>query len=91
MLWIMSITLLAIYITCMFTVCSLTFKKGYKVLGIVGIFFPDPLADRCGYAAQAGLAVRARASHEAAGLTGTQRKRSYTYAQRKTEHSAHLG
>lgn len=40
MLWIMSITLLAIYITCMFTVCSLTFKKGYKVLGIVGIFFP---------------------------------------------------
>ncbi|HYJ12803.1 MAG TPA: hypothetical protein VEW66_04390 [Thermomicrobiales bacterium] len=28
------------YITCLFTVCSLTFRKGYTVLGIVGIFIP---------------------------------------------------
>lgn len=40
MLWILSVTLLAIYIACVFTVCSLTFQKGYKVLGWVGIFFP---------------------------------------------------
>jgi len=32
--------LLIIYITCIFTVCLLTFRKGYTVLGIVGIFFP---------------------------------------------------
>lgn len=38
--WVLSITLLAIYIACIFTVCSLTFQKGYKVLGWVGIFFP---------------------------------------------------
>jgi hypothetical protein len=40
MLWILSFTLFAIYIACVFTVCSLTFQKGYKVLGWVGIFFP---------------------------------------------------
>lgn len=40
MLWILSITLFAIYITCIFTVCSLTFQKGHKLLGWLGIFFP---------------------------------------------------
>jgi hypothetical protein len=38
--WILTIALLTLYITCLFTVCSLTFQKGYTVLGIVGIFFP---------------------------------------------------
>jgi len=38
--WILSWTLLMIYITALFTVCSLTFRKGYTVLGIVGIFIP---------------------------------------------------
>lgn len=38
--WVLSITLLSIYIACVFTVCSLTFQKGYRVLGWVGIFFP---------------------------------------------------
>jgi hypothetical protein len=28
------------YISCLFTVCGLTFQKGYTVLGIVGIFLP---------------------------------------------------
>jgi hypothetical protein len=37
MLWFM---LVSIYITCLFTVCSLTFQKGRTVLGIVGIFAP---------------------------------------------------
>lgn len=32
--------LLAFYIACLFTVCRLTFQKGHKLLGIVGIFFP---------------------------------------------------
>ena len=38
--WVLSITLLTIYIACVCTVCSLTFQKGYRVLGWVGIFFP---------------------------------------------------
>jgi hypothetical protein len=38
--WFLAITLLSIYIACLFTVCGLTFQKGYKVLGWVGIFFP---------------------------------------------------
>jgi hypothetical protein len=38
--WILSFSLLMIYITCLFTVCSLTFQKGHTLLGIVGIFFP---------------------------------------------------
>jgi hypothetical protein len=37
MLWFM---LFSFYITCLFTVCSLTFQKGRTVLGIVGIFAP---------------------------------------------------
>ena len=38
--WILSFSLLMIYITCLFTVCSLTFQKGHTLLGIVGIFIP---------------------------------------------------
>ena len=38
--WFLSAMLFIIYITCIFTVCLLTFKKGYMVLGILGIFFP---------------------------------------------------
>lgn len=36
-LWIL---LFVFYIFCLMTVCRLTFSKGYKVLGIVGIFLP---------------------------------------------------
>jgi hypothetical protein len=38
--WILSISLFILYFMCLVTVCMLTFKKGYVVLGIVGIFFP---------------------------------------------------
>ena len=38
--WILSTTLFVIYIFCIFTVCSLTFSKGYTLMGIVGIVFP---------------------------------------------------
>ncbi len=38
--WTLMAVLLAIYLVCLFTVCSLTFSKGYTVLGIIGIFFP---------------------------------------------------
>jgi hypothetical protein len=38
--WIFGFMLLSLYITCLFTVCSLTFQKGRTVLGIVGIFAP---------------------------------------------------
>ncbi len=37
---ILYFVLIAFYITCLFTVCRLTFQKGHKLLGIVGIFFP---------------------------------------------------
>jgi hypothetical protein len=40
MLWILSVTLLAIYIACLFTVVRVTFQKGYRLLGWLGIFFP---------------------------------------------------
>lgn len=36
-LWII---LAGFYISCLFTVCILTFRKGHTVLGIVGIIFP---------------------------------------------------
>jgi hypothetical protein len=32
--------LFSFYITCIFTVCSMTFQKGRTLLGIVGIFVP---------------------------------------------------
>ncbi|HEY7125729.1 MAG TPA: hypothetical protein VH540_17365 [Ktedonobacterales bacterium] len=38
--WILVSTLFVLYIMCLVTVCMLTFKKGYVVMGIVGIFFP---------------------------------------------------
>jgi hypothetical protein len=38
--WTLGFMLLSLYITCIFTVCSMTFQKGYTVLGIVGIFLP---------------------------------------------------
>ena len=38
--WVLASTLFIIYMMCLVTVCMLTFKKGYLVLGILGIFFP---------------------------------------------------
>jgi hypothetical protein len=38
--WFLAFSLLMIYITCLFTVCSLTFQKGHTLLGIIGIFIP---------------------------------------------------
>ena len=38
--WIFGFMLFSFYITCVFTVCSLTFAKGRTILGIVGIFVP---------------------------------------------------
>jgi hypothetical protein len=38
--WIFGFVLFSFYITCIFTVCSLTFQKGHTILGIVGIFVP---------------------------------------------------
>jgi hypothetical protein len=38
--WILWVVFVTFYISCLFTVCALTFQKGYTVLGIVGIFFP---------------------------------------------------
>ena len=38
--WILSSILFIIYFFCLFTVCLLTFRKGYVVLGIIGIFIP---------------------------------------------------
>lgn len=38
--YVLSFTLFTIYLFLLLTVCSLTFRKGYSLLGIVGIFFP---------------------------------------------------
>lgn len=38
--WFLWITLATIYIVCLFTVCALTFRKGYFALGVIGIFLP---------------------------------------------------
>ena len=38
--WTLSILLGALYIVALFTICVLTFRKGYVILGIIGIFFP---------------------------------------------------
>jgi hypothetical protein len=38
--WVLSTILVVFYIVCLFTVCSLTFKKGRTLLGIAGIFMP---------------------------------------------------
>lgn len=38
--WIAVSSLVAMYLVAMFTVCMYTFRKGYTILGIIGIFFP---------------------------------------------------
>ena len=38
--WIFTSSLLIIYFFLLFTVCFLTFRKGYILLGIIGIFIP---------------------------------------------------
>jgi hypothetical protein len=38
--WVLWFLLASFYITCLFTVCLMTFQKGHTVLGIIGIFFP---------------------------------------------------
>jgi hypothetical protein len=38
--WILGTALVTLYIFCLFTVCTLTFRKGYVALGILGIFLP---------------------------------------------------
>jgi hypothetical protein len=38
--WTLWLLLASFYIFCVFTVCLLTFKKGYVGLGIIGIFVP---------------------------------------------------
>lgn len=38
--WVLASLLFSIYFFCLFTVCMLTFRKGYFVLGIIGIFVP---------------------------------------------------
>ncbi|HEX6557258.1 MAG TPA: hypothetical protein VF026_31130 [Ktedonobacteraceae bacterium] len=38
--WVLASLLFSIYFFCLFTVCMLTFRKGYVLLGIIGIFVP---------------------------------------------------
>jgi hypothetical protein len=38
--WILWSSLVTLYVFCVFTVCGLTFRKGYVGLGILGIFLP---------------------------------------------------
>jgi len=38
--WLLSAFLIAIYLTCIFTVAAITFRNGHWILGILGIFFP---------------------------------------------------
>ena len=38
--WIFASLLFTVYLVCLFTVCLLTFRKGYVALGIIGIFIP---------------------------------------------------
>jgi hypothetical protein len=38
--WMLSTTLFMLYLVALFTVCSLTFRKGHVALGILGIFLP---------------------------------------------------
>jgi hypothetical protein len=38
--WVFASLLFSLYFFCLFTVCLLTFRKGYVVLGIIGIFVP---------------------------------------------------
>ena len=50
------------YISCIFTVCVLTFRKGHTVLGIVGFFFPILWLVGAFIPAEAGFALRRRAA-----------------------------
>ena len=38
--WFFTSFFIILYIFCLFTVCLLTFRKGYILLGIIGIFLP---------------------------------------------------
>ena len=38
--WTLWIMLATFYICCLFTVCLMTFRKGYVGLGVIGIFLP---------------------------------------------------
>ena len=38
--WLLLAILLVIYLTCVFTVATITFRNGHWILGILGIFFP---------------------------------------------------
>jgi len=38
--WFFTSLLIMVYLVCLFTVCLLTFRKGYVALGIIGIFIP---------------------------------------------------
>jgi hypothetical protein len=38
--WILTSILIVLYLGLLITICTLTFQKGYIVLGIVGIFIP---------------------------------------------------
>jgi hypothetical protein len=38
--WILWTIIVCLYITCLFTVCVMTFRKGRTVLGVIGIFIP---------------------------------------------------
>lgn len=65
--WILSITLLTLYFALLLTVCMLTFRKGYTLLGIIGIFFPIlwligavlPAKEGSSYWVQEGMARQA--------------------------------
>ena len=37
---ILMVTLVAVYITCLFTVVGVNFRNGHWILGILGFFFP---------------------------------------------------
>ena len=38
--WILTSSLFVLYLVLLFTVCMLTFQKGYTIWGILGIFLP---------------------------------------------------
>ena len=38
--WILLTILIAIYITCLFTVVTITFRNGHWIMGVLGFFFP---------------------------------------------------
>jgi hypothetical protein len=38
--WVLISILIVVYIALLFTVCLLTFRKGYWLLALLGVFFP---------------------------------------------------